>query len=728
MSPYALQFSISSTAEAWTTATSGVWNMDQPLPLPPGLSEPEHRHIERVVRSWAARRDVRPCPVDIVVGIGHLGEISARFFGLITGTSVVAPSPDGGLEAVLALTEKHGDILVCVDLGQTWLYPTDLSAKAYATGARLGFVCSYDLLTAVIGALKAALVAPGTEEVETIVLDDRSRDPVDYTWGRLTLTHASGVSIDRIRELLVRPCHVKVIAAHGNGYDYSLGPAVLCSIEGPVPKLEDAALFPCFQAGTCFRGNDKRVHVGSIRADVLFIAACWGFLDGAQEVDLRRTAVSAWLREPDVGAVITTAVPWTSLTGDCLRLLASVEGAPSLGDATRRLNTSLDAGCSAFVLLGNPRAPFGTTGVGTMSLLPSPEGLVRLPQLPAGVHLIESSEVDGRVSLDAEAPEAWIGVVGVQLNDERRAVVVANSHPVVPTLLGDRGRGPRPTRQAYARLAYHVGLSTRVEPIFVQKGCGASLAPQIIAHARSTVQVVDALADQQVGKTWLLTSQQRMALEYLDDGWMQLAGAFAERYVSWCTGAAAAQFLSNEWRRDYRKVFAEVGSICDVCHLPTRLHGYQALDGVLPARHLRLCRLCSTKSDLPADFDLEFRVSEIVDNDDELCFTGELVNPTSRVVLVAPAMFFMSAYRTWAASTATFPPRWLGSGEALPLAYRTTVPDDLVPGDHWFVVVGIVDGAPFTWSTRARITHRRGVRERILYRRGEGGLQLWPLR
>lgn len=95
-------------------------------------------------------------------------------------------------------------------------------------------------------------------------------------------------------------------------------------------------------------------------------------------------------------------------------------------------------------------------------------------------------------------------------------------------------------------------------------------------------------------------------------------------------------------------------------------------------------------------------------------------------MLVAPAMFFMSVYQTWAASAATFPPRWLGSGEAPPLAYRTTVPEDLVPDNHWFVVVGIVDGAAFTWCTRARIARRRGVRGRVLYRRGEGGLQLWP--
>lgn len=700
--------------------------MDQPLPLPPGLSELEQRHFEQVARAWAIRRDVRPCPVDIVVGIGPLGEISARLFGLITGTPVVAPSPDGGVEAMVALAVEHGDVLVCVDLGQTWLYPTDLSAKTYATGARLGFVCSYDVLTAVVGALKAALVAPESEEVETIVLDGRSRDPVDHTWGQLTLTHASSVTIDRVRELLARPCHIKVIAAHGNGYDYSLGPAVLCGVEGPVPQLDDAALFSCFQTGTCLRGDNKRVHVGSIRGDVLFIAACWGFLDGAQGVDLGRTAVSAWLRGPDIGAVIMTAVPWTSLAGDCLRLLASVEGAPSLGDATRRLNTSLDAGCSAFVLLGNPRAPLGATGIATTSLAPSPDDLVRLPQLPAGVHLIKASEVDGRVSLDTEAPEAWIGVVGVQLDDERRAVLVANSHPAVPTLLADSGRGPRPTREAYARLAHHVVLSAQVEPGFVQEGGGASLAPELLAHARSTVQVVDALADQQVGETWLLTPRQRGVLEYLDDGWVQLAGAFAERYVSWCTGAAAARFLPNEWRRDYRQAFAEVGPICDVCHLPTRLHGYHALDGVLPERHLRLCRLCSTKSDLPADFALEVLVGEIVDDDDELVFTGELVNSTAQAVLVAPAMFFMSAYQTWAASAETFPPRWLGSGEALPLSYRTTVPEDLVPGDHWFVVVGIVDGAPFTWCTRARITRRRGVRGRVLYRRGEGGLQLWP--
>jgi hypothetical protein len=719
-----LQFSISSTAEEWTTATSNGWNKNQPLPLPPGLSETEHRHIQWVAKTLAARHAC-PCPVDIAVGIGPLGEISVRLFALITGTPVVVLSPDGGVEALVALAAGYGDVLVCAELGQAWLHPTDLSAKSYATGARLGFVCPYNVLTAVVGALKAALVAPASKEVETIVLDGRSREPVDYTWGRLTLTFANSVTMDRVRELLERPCHIKVIAAHGNAYDYSLGPAVLCGIEGPVPQLEDAALFPCFQTGTCLRGDDKRVHVGSIRGDVLFVAACWGFLDGAEGVDLGRTAMATWLRGPDVGAVVATAVPWTSLAGDCLRLLASVHGAPSLGDATRRLNTSLDPGCSAFVLFGNPRAPLGVTGVSTTSLALSRDELVRLPPLPAGVHLIEASEVDGRLCLDGDAPGAWIGVVGVHLDDERRAVLVANSHPVVPMLLADRGRGPRPTREAYARLAHHVVFSARIEPLFVQEGSGSSLAPQLLAHARSTMQVVDALADQQVGETWLLTPRQRGVLEYLDDGWLQLAAAFVERYVSWCTGAVGARFLLNEWQQDYRRAFSEVGSVCDVCHLPTRLHCYHALDGVLPGRHLRLCRLCSTKSDLPADFALEVRVLEIVDNDDELGFTGELVNPTPGAVLVAPAMFFMSAYRTWAASAATFPPQWLGSGEALPLAYRTTVPEDFVPGDHWFVVVGMVDGAPFTWCTRARITRRRGVRGPVLYRRGDGGLKLW---
>jgi hypothetical protein len=222
------------------------------------------------------------------------------------------------------------------------------------------------------------------------------------------------------------------------------------------------------------------------------------------------------------------------------------------------------------------------------------------------------------------------------------------------------------------------------------------------------------LQNRRAGNGHVLFEQELRGVAALHDEWLSVAQLVTGTWLRWCTKGPAAQFVVDAWRPAFRRTSVADGPQCDVCGKSTRSQTYTCVAGSLPERTLTLCRICSTKSDLPSKFELSISLREIVHAGEWFRVLGTLENRSDSPALLSTAMFFMAANRVWPESVAQQEPVWIRAQQTLRLDLPT--PQSIIQGDHWFVVIGLFDCAPFTYCTKVQITQNSG-QETSLYPR-----------
>jgi hypothetical protein len=701
-------FRICRSREEWLQALSVPpdWEHASVIPLPPELDESTLERLNAVARGLADR-GARACPVDAVIAVGTRGRTAAAFFAWLTESPILNAEPgDLALNSIERLCGNKSNVLISCDKDFDAFGLTEISSTLGKLKVNFGFIYAYDMESALIAAFKAAF-EPNSSKRANYLINAMSRLDIDKTFGALHVAGGTGLTADRMHELLVYPAHIKTIVAHGNGFDYNLGKAVLCCISGTIPVLNDPMLFSCFQNGECVKSAQHRVGVDLIQSDVLLMATCWGVFDGAVGLDYARTAYARLITGSGVWSLIATATAWTAAPQDWLRIQHALSESRTQGEATRRLNQILDPLHATFLLFGNPLANLQTTpnnrvcfemdGPDDIHELTSGFQLLRIkpgPQSPYAIYVVKGEQ--GSASGHAEFAKAEDVADGTLLAFSENTLTL-ESAPV-------HRMGPRPGMETYARLCRNVAMVERLLPAFEGFQDKSRLAQRIATLKHQSSTLGRWLENRETGNGYALFEEEYGGIAALHEEWLSAAQSVISEWLAWSTEGPAARFVVDVWRQEFRRVLVAEGPRCEVCRKPTRNQIYVPLIEPLPERTLTLCRICSTKSDLPSTFELSINVPKIIDEGNRYRVSASLENGSHHSTLLGSAMYLMTANRVWPECVWQRKAVWMKEQETLELDCAIPKPEARTPAAHWFVILGLFDGAPFTHCTKVHIS------------------------
>lgn len=718
MRDWLLTFRVCSSWDEWLQALSVHRDTDEQapltIPLPPKVDRSCIEHLEKAARVLVERGGAQICPVDAIISVGDRGETAARLFAWLTGSPVLYPETgDGVLDSIVDLCAGKSNVLISCDKDFDRFGLSEFSSALGKHNVNFGFIYPYDTESAVIAAFKAALDPYPSDSAANCLINPLSWLNVDRVFEDLHLAAGATITAERMQEILALPAHIKMIIAHGNGFDYNLGQTVLCCIDGAIPLIHDPMLFPCFQTGVCLRPTQSRFAMNHIRADFLLMATCWGVLDGATGLDYARTAYSPLVAGSGVWALMTTASPWTSAPQDWLRIHNALSKSHTQGEAARRLNQLVDPLHATFLLFGNPCARLRATPYRRLQLNMNVNVPYPAQELLPGFQLLriepsvlshyaayvpkgEHDSLLGRAEFakaDESADDTLIAFCETRLTLEYAPV---------------EGLGPRPGMETYAHLTRNVGMVEHLLPAFGQRPDELTLAGRITNLKRQSLALGRFLENRETGNGHMLFEEEFASIAAIHGEWLSSAQSVTSTWLTWSTKGPAAGFIVDIWRPEFRQTSVAEGPRCDVCRKLTRNQIYTCLTAPLPERTLTLCRLCSTKSDMPSIFELSIDIQKIIHEKNWFHVYASLGNESDHPGLLCSAMFFMSAYRVWPECISLQSATWMGIQETAQLDFAIPKPEPTTPGAHWFVMIGLFDGAPFTHCTQIRIPGEPG--------------------
>jgi hypothetical protein len=717
MRDWLLTLRVCSSWDEWLQALSVRRDTDEQdsltLPLPPQVDRSCIEHVKKAISILGERGGAHICPVDAVISVGERGETAARLFAWLTGSPVLYPETgDGALDNIVDLCTGKSNVLISCDKDFNQFGLSELSSTLGKLNVNFGFIYPYDTESAVIAAFKAAHDPYPTDSVANYLINPLSWLEVDRVFDNLHLAIGATITTDRMQEILALPANIKMIVAHGNGFDYNLGQTVLCCIDGAIPVIHNPMLFPCFQTGVCLRSSQSRFSMNHIQADFLLMATCWGVFDGA-ELDYTRTAFSPLVVGSSVWALMTTAGPWTSAPQDWLRIHNALSHSYTHGEAARRLNHLVDPLHATFFLFGNPcaklcAAPYRRLQLNMSVNVPSPT-----PELLPGFQLLQI-EPSVLSNYAAYVPE---GDLNSQLGRAEFAKAEASADGTLIAFCDTRltiahapveELGPRPGMETYARLTRNVGMVEHLLPAFGQGTNEMTLAGSIANLKRKSVALGRFLENREIGNGHMLLKEEFASIAAIHNEWLSCAQSITSTWLTWSTKGPAAGFIVDIWRPEFRQTSVAEGPRCDVCRKSTRNQFYTCLTTPLPERTLTLCRICSTKSDKPSSFELSIDFQQIIYEKNCFYVYASLGNESDHPSLLCSAMFLMSAYHVWPECISLQSAAWMSIKETAQLDFAIPKPEFTTPGAHWFVMIGLFDGAPFTHCTQIHISRAPG--------------------
>ncbi len=145
--------------------------------------------------------------------------------------------------------------------------------------------------------------------------------PASMTLSRIKI-YGADAGAEEIDAALSSEKDILAVFAHSDGLDAELGGRILCSVKSPRTAQETARAPKCVVTGTCHRmGTDIRAALSSdsllppelMRARVLIMYVCWGFLANDSIIHPRWSYCRRLLTAGRVGAILT---PWNIVFGD----------------------------------------------------------------------------------------------------------------------------------------------------------------------------------------------------------------------------------------------------------------------------------------------------------------------------------------------------------------------------------------------------------------------------
>lgn len=675
------------------------------IPLPPGISERLPQRLDTFLGRFRRVGGARACPVEAVLGAGPFGLVAARLFAHLTGAAPPRAAPVHALEARVARRAQSGlSLVICADpsLGEGGLNRLALAMRGALRAP--GMIYAVDIDSAVMQAVKAAYTPAKPPNGDTWLVDTVTRGWSDLSAPGWRATPAHLLTANQIGAALRNVAlPIKAVLTHGNGFDFDLGEAVMCGFATDViPRSASPAMFSCLHTGACLRVQQTRLHPGDLDAEVLILASCTGVLDAPAEVDLSVTAFAGFAASPDVRSIITTAHYWVAAPEAGLRLLEAVAGSQSLGELVVRLNTGLDPFArSAFLLFGNPEAPAPRPADLKTRRLDS-EALQAGLILAPGLHRIAGPADGARRCLivlggGSDPPRVRFATAAepsdALLIFNSEPVYLLEEHPEQAPALADQTLA---RAQAFLRFCDQL-LPTLADPEVVHQR--RAEASDLIDRARSLERATE---EHRAGTLQVATTQERALLHMLDADSDQLSRALVKHFRDWSVGGPMARFLVSVWRSVHRQVRLISGRACPTCQAPLREPVYDALDGH-GGRRLVFCPSCSTVADIPHERTLTVTIRSYQLHADQIDLAAEIACEEHCQVQICAAAFLMSRYEVWTESAGPVQLRRPTPGDTWFMSATLEKPNSPLLGEHWLVLVGLIDGVPFTAARKVLI-------------------------
>ncbi len=675
------------------------------IPLPPGTSERLPERLNTLLNRLQRVGGARVRPVEVIFGAGPFGSVAARLFAHLTGVVPPRASPTNSLAARVSRRVQSGSSLViCADhsLGEGGLNRLALAMR----GARRapGLIYAVDLDSAVMQAVKAAFPPAIPPKGDTWLVDSVTRSSSDLSVPGWRASPSHLLNPKEIGAALRNTAlPTKAMFTHGNGFDFDLGKAVLCGFATDViPRANSPAMFPCLHTGACLRGGQTRLHPRDLEAEVLILASCLGVLDAPAELDLRMTAFAGLALSPDIRSIITTAHYWVAAPEAGLRLLEAVACAQTLGELVTRLNTGLDPFArSAFLLFGNPEAP-SPRQADLMTWQVDSEALQGESTLAPGLHQIAGP---------ADGPRRRLVVLGNELTSPRvrfataaqrsDTMLILNAEPV--SLRAEHlDHAPASADRTQARAQAFLRFCDQLLPASADAEAMRQLRSEawdLLNRARALER---AMEERRFGTLEVVTTPEYTLLHALDTDSDRLCYALVEQYCEWSVGSSMARFLVSAWRSGHRQERITLGNVCPVCRAPLREHVYSAFDSE-GDRRLVLCSSCSTVADMPDGRALTVEICGYQDQHDRFELTTRFTHGEPCDAQICAAVFLMSRYEVWPESASPVQLRRLVPGDTWTMRSTLSKPSSPLLGEHWFVLIGVFEGVPFTASRKVLI-------------------------
>ena len=109
---------------------------------------------------------------------------------------------------------------------------------------------------------------------------------------------------------------------------------------------------------------------------------------------------------------------------------------------------------------------------------------------------------------------------------------------------------------------------------------------------------------------------------------------------------------------------------------------------------------CSLIADMPADQPVTVDIARPVEREDAFEITVAIRQRGPGESQIAAAAFLMSGYEVWPESAGPVEVKRLAPEDTWTFATALKKPPQALEGEHWFVVVGLIDGVPFTRTRR----------------------------
>lgn len=682
------------------------------IPLPPCISEKQPELLDTLLNGFRHVGGACPRPVTSILGSGPFGAVAARLFAHLTGSVPPRIVPLHTFQArVERYAQSGSSLLICADpsLGEgglNWL-AHGLRGRHQAPG--IIYAMNFD--GAVMQAVKAAFTPAMPTNADTWLVDAMTCGSSDLSAPGWRATPANLLSVSQTKAALRNTTvPIKAIFTHGNGFDFDLGETVLCGIATDIiPYTDSRAMFPCFHTGTCLRVGQTRLHPDDIYADVLVMAACLGVLDAPTEVDLSVTVFAELTASPHVRSIITTAHFWVAAPEAGLRLLEAIADSHTLGELVSRLNTGLDPfDRSAFLLFGNPEAP-----------TPEPAHLktrqIDAGTLQAGLTLEPNLH---RIAGPAEGARRYLIVLGGEPDPPQvrfaisagrpDTLLIFNAEPVALHATNP-DQNPVPADQIQARAQAFIRACDQLLPAMVNedvKDQCRTRASDLLHRARAFER---AMEERRTGTIEVMHAREFILLRALNADSDQLCYALVKHYRDWSVGGPVARFLTSVWRSTHRQVQLLSGIVCFVCRAPMRKHVYAEIDGN-GTRRLTLCPNCSTVADMPNDQAPITTIYSYEEHADRFDLSVGVTNEEPREAQICAVTFLMSRYQVWPESASTVQLQHLAPNETWTMKSVLKKTDLSLAGEHWFALIGLIDGVPFM-TTRKILIGSSSARE-----------------
>lgn len=675
------------------------------IPLPPGISERLPERLDTLLGRLRRVGGARACPVEAILGAGPFGAVAARLFAHLTGAAPPRASPASALGARVARRAQSGSsLMVCADpsLGEGGLNRLAFALRRAPRAP--GLIYAVDIDGAVMQAVKAAFTPATPLGGDTLLVDAMTRGSSALSAPGWHATSPRLLSIDQIGPALRSTAlPIKAVLTHGNGFDFDLGEAVLCGfVNDVIPRADSLAMFPCLHTGTCLRVKQTRLHPGDLDAEVLILASCLGVLDAPAEVDLSVTVFAQLAAGPDVRSIITTIHYWVAAPEAGLRLLEAVAGTQTLGELVVRLNSNLDPFArSAFLLFGNPEAPApGPAHLNTKRL--DAEALQAGSRLAPGLY---------RIAGPADEARRCILVLGDGLDppqvrvansaEQSEALLIFNAEPV--TLREEHpDRAPALADRIHARAKALLKFCDQLLPTLADANAALQRRAEALDLLNRARALATAMEERRAGTLEVVTIQECGLLHALDANSDRLCGALVEHYRDWSVGGPMARFLMSVWRSVYRQRRLIFGRACPACQTPLREPVYDAIDGD-GGRRLAFCSSCSTVADMPDDQALTVTIRSYREHPDSFELAAEIAHEGPYEARICTAAFLMSRYKVRLETAGPVQLRRLVPGDTCIMTSTLRKSGSSSLGEHWFVLIGLIDGVPFTAARRVLI-------------------------